>query len=248
MESRREMGWRQLQRVGTLRDSKVEKSVSLWPEKLPNYWFRKTNAPSMVKLLLKSQSACQYELLTNMYENTHEGEGEGEELSSLGSHKTEASGEELLSELVVLFSHIIGNHSLNSRINALRYEYGVIDFGELIERQQPPKRLQFALVQPPPPNKSNNNREMAAFLLYDHINLVKAQPMTPCISVKSIQSSIIQVFGLGQAYTRKKQRKGVLVAEISSHRKLPIISPEPCRIFKYIIIAINRVRSVFRMI
>lgn len=82
------------------------------------------------------------------------------------------------SELVVLFSHIIGNHSLNSRINALRYEYGVIDFGELIERQQPPKRLQFALVQPPPPNKSNNSREMVAFLLYDHINLVKAQPIT----------------------------------------------------------------------
>lgn len=82
------------------------------------------------------------------------------------------------SELVVLFSHIIGNHSLNSRINVLRYEYGVIDFGELIERQQPPKRLQFALVQPPPPNKSNNSREMVAFLLYDHINLVKAQPIT----------------------------------------------------------------------
>ena len=30
MESRGEMGWRQLQRVGTLRDLKVEKSVSLW--------------------------------------------------------------------------------------------------------------------------------------------------------------------------------------------------------------------------
>ena len=74
----------------------------------------------------------------------------------------------------MLFSHIIGNHSLNSRINVLRYEYGVIDFGELIERQQPPKRLQFALVPPPPPNKSNNSREMVAFLLYDHINLVKA--------------------------------------------------------------------------
>lgn len=74
----------------------------------------------------------------------------------------------------MLFSHIIGNHSLNSRINVLRYENGVIDFGELIERQQPPKRLQFALVPPPPPNKSNNSREMVAFLLYDHINLVKA--------------------------------------------------------------------------
>jgi hypothetical protein len=58
-------------------------------------------------------------------------------------------------------------------------EYGVIDFGELIEQQQqPPKRLQFALVQPLPPNKSNNSREMVAFLLYDHINQVKAQPIT----------------------------------------------------------------------
>jgi hypothetical protein len=58
-------------------------------------------------------------------------------------------------------------------------EYGVIDFGELIEQQQPPpKRLQFALVQPLPPNKSNNSREMVAFLLYDHINQVKAQPST----------------------------------------------------------------------
>ncbi|KAJ6897324.1 hypothetical protein NC651_023251 [Populus alba x Populus x berolinensis] len=84
----------------------------------------------------------------------------------------------------------------------LRYQYGVIDFGELIERQQPPKRLQFALVQPPPPNKSNNSREMVAFLLYDHINLVKAQPITV---INNEKESWLQRYRLTESFRSSLQ-------------------------------------------